>query len=315
MKILGIIVAILVVALAAAWLKLRGPDIAYDTLDAKYASGVSRFVDLPGGFRAHYTDQGDKALPVLVLLHGFGDSYTSWDGWVPVLATKFRVICLDFPGHGLSRAPEGYVLSGEGLADYVDAFAAKLALPKFAVAGNSMGGGAAWQLAVRHPQRLNALILVDAAGFPNEKPPGEIPLAFRILKYPLGRALLRNIDNRPLIEEGLKADVYDKTVITPALVDRWAEFQRAPGHRAILMSLSPSSFAQASVAELHTITVPTLILHGEDDPLIEPAAAHKFAAAIPGAKLILYPHVGHLPQLEIPARSAADVAEFLKTAE
>ncbi len=314
MKILGIIAAILVVVLAAAWLKLRGPDIPYDTLDAKYASSVSQFVDLPGGFRAHYTDQGDKALPVLVLLHGFGDSYTSWDGWVPALATKFRVICLDFPGHGLSRAPDGYVLSGEGLADYVDAFAAKLALPKFAVAGNSMGGGAAWQLAVRHPQRLNALILVDAAGFPNEKPPGDIPLAFRILKYPLGRAFLRNIDNRPLIDEGLKTDVYDKSVITPALVDRWADFQRAPGHRAILMSLSPSSFAQASVAALNQITVPTLILHGEDDPLIEPAAAHKFAAAIPGSKLILYPHVGHLPQIEIPARSAADVAAFLQTA-
>jgi pimeloyl-ACP methyl ester carboxylesterase len=68
------------------------------------------------------------------------------------------------------------------------------------------------------------------------------------------------------------------------------------------------------VAALNQITVPTLILHGEDDPLIEPAAAHKFAAAIPGSKLILYPHVGHLPQIEIPARSAADVAAFLQTA-
>jgi pimeloyl-ACP methyl ester carboxylesterase len=54
------------------------------------------------------------------------------------------------------------------LADFVDAFATKLALPKFAVAGNSMGGGAAWQLAVRHPERLDALILVDAAAFLSE---------------------------------------------------------------------------------------------------------------------------------------------------
>jgi pimeloyl-ACP methyl ester carboxylesterase len=73
-----------------------------------------------------------------------------------------------------------------------------------------MGGGVAWQLAVRHPERINALILVDAAGFPNEKPPAKIPLAFKILRYPIGRALLRNIDNRPLIEQGLKTDVYDK---------------------------------------------------------------------------------------------------------
>ena len=249
-----------------------------------------------------------------MLLHGFGDSFTSWDGWVHELDGKFHIICVDFPGHGLTRAPPGYELSGAGLADLVDAFAGALALPKFAVAGNSMGGGVAWELAVRHPQRLEALILVDAAGFANEGPPPAIPLAFRILQYRLGRAFLRNIDNRPLIDQGLKTDVYDKSVITPELVDRWAELQRAPGHRAILMSFHPTLFGQASVAALHDIQVPTLVLHGDSDPLIEPAAARKFAAAIPGAKLILYPHVGHLPQIEIPQRSAQDVAEFLQSA-
>jgi len=248
-----------------------------------------------------------------VLLHGFGDSFTSWEGWVKELTPKFRVISLDFPGHGLTRAPEGYVLAGDSLADFVDAFAKQLALPTFAVAGNSMGGGAAWQLAVRHPDRVDALILVDAAGFPNEKPPADIPLAFRILQYPIGRAVLRNIDNRPLIDEGLKTDVYDKSVITPAFVDRWAEFQRAPGHRAILMALNPRAQTPATPELLGTIKVPTLVLHGESDVLIEPASARKFAAAIAGAKLITYPHVGHLPQIEIPQRSAADVAAFLET--
>jgi pimeloyl-ACP methyl ester carboxylesterase len=200
------------------------------------------------------------------------------------------------------------------LADFVDAFAAQLGLAKFAVAGNSMGGGVAWQLAVRHPQRINALILVDTAGFPNDKPPATVPLAFKILKYPLGRALLRNIDNRSLINEGLKTDVYDKGLITPALVDRWAEFQRAPGHRAILMSVNLSSLASASPEILRGISVPTLILHGENDVLVEPASAGKFAAAIPGARVLMYPNVGHLPQIEIPQRSSADVAEFLKAA-
>jgi pimeloyl-ACP methyl ester carboxylesterase len=254
---------------------------------------------------------GAPVQPLLVLLHGFGDSYTSWDGWVQELKDKFHIISVDFPGHGLTRAPAGYELTGAGLADLIDALGAKLELPKFALAGNSMGGGVAWEFAVRHPQRLNALILVDAAGFPNDGPPPKMPLAFRILQYRLGRAFLRNIDNRPLIDEGLKTDVFDQRVITPALVDRWAEFQRAPGHRAILMSFHPSVFGQAAATELRQISVPTLILHGENDPLIEPAAARKFAAAIPGAKLILYPQVGHLPQIEIPQRSANDVGEFL----
>jgi len=312
-KIIGITLATLAVLLIGAWLKLRGPDIPFESLEAKYAKADSHFVDLPGGYRAHYRESGAANLPLLVLLHGFGDSFTSWDGWVRELESRFHIISLDFPGHGLTRAPQGIHLSGEGLANFVDAFAATLALPKFAVAGNSMGGGAAWELAVRHPDRVNALILVDAAGFANDKPPGDVPLAFKILRYPLGRKLLAKIDNKPLIDQGLKTDVYDKSVITPVFVDRWAEFQRAPGHRDILMSLSFDQRPASAVAELlSTIKVPTLILWGENDPLIEPAAAKKFAAAIPGSKSILYPKVGHLPQIEIPQRSAADVAAFLK---
>jgi len=312
LKFLGVLLGVVILVIAAVWLKLRGPDIPYATLEAKYTDGASRFVDLPGGFHVHYRDGGDPNQPLLVLLHGFGDSFTTWEGWVHEFRGKFHVIGLDFPGHGLTRAPEGYELTGAGLADFVDAFAAKLALPKFAVAGNSMGGGVAWQLAVRHPERIDALILVDAAGFPNEKPPAEVPLAFRLLQYRIGRAILRNIDNRPLIDEGLKTDVYDKSLITPALVDRWAEFQRAPGHRAILIGVNFGAQTQATADVLGAIKVPTLVLHGESDVLIEPASARKFAAAIPGAKLITYPHVGHLPQIEIPQRSAADVAAFLE---
>jgi pimeloyl-ACP methyl ester carboxylesterase len=312
LKVLSILLGVVVLAALAAWLTLRGPDIPYATLEAKYTDGSSRFVDLPGGFHAHYQEDGDPSQPLVVLLHGFGDSFTTWEGWARDLRAKFHVISLDFPGHGLTRAPAGYELSSEGLVDFVDAFATKLALPKFAVAGNSMGGGVAWQFAVRHPDRIDALILADAAGFPNEKPPTEVPLAFKILRYPIGRAILRNIDNRPLVGEGLRTDVYDKALVTPAIVDRWAEFQRAPGHRAILIGVNFGAQTQATADVLGTIKVPTLVLHGESDVLIEPASARKFAAAIPGAKLITYPQVGHLPQIEIPQRSAADVAAFLE---
>jgi len=311
MKILSLVVAILILLLVAVWLKLRGPDIPYAALEAKYVDAQSHFVDLPGGLHVHYEDSGEADLPILVLLHGFGDSYTTWEGWVLALRGRYRLIALDFPGHGLTRAPAGYRLSGAALADLVDSFAAALGLPRFAVAGNSMGGGVAWQLAVRHPDRLDALILVDAAGWPPEGPPAKLPLAFKILQYPLGRALLRNIDNRPLIDEGLKKDVHDPGVITPALVDRWAEFQRAPGHRAILMDIDIAGLATATPALLAGIAVPTLVINGADDILVAPESAHKFAAAIPGAEVLIYPDVGHLPQIEIPERSAADVAAFL----
>jgi pimeloyl-ACP methyl ester carboxylesterase len=307
------IVALLAAGLLAAWLKYRGPDIPYEALDKKYADEHSHFVDLPQGIRLHYKDEGKPDGPLLVLLHGYGDSHTSWEGWVAALGDSYRLISLDFPGHGLTRAPADYRLDGDTLADLVEAFAARVELSRFAMAGNSMGGGVAWRYAVRHPQRLQALILVDAAGFPPEGPPKDPPLAFKILRYELGRKLLASIDNTPLIDQGLKMDVFDKSLITPALVARWAEFQRAPGHRDILMGISPLKQLAATTEVVATIKAPTLVIHGDADVLIELNSSRRMAAAIPGARLLVYPNVGHLPQIEIPQRSAADVAAFLKS--
>lgn len=311
--ILGGLVGLVVLIGLVGWLLLRGPDIPYETLEAKYASKASHYADLPGGVRLHYKDEGKADGPLLVLVHGFGDSHFSWEGWVARLGDRYRIITVDLPGHGLTRAPPGYVASADGFADLIDALAAKADLPTFAIAGNSMGGGVAWQVAVRHPERLNGLVLVDAAGWPAttlKKP----PLAFKLLKYAWGRAFLRSIDNTPLIRAGLRGEVGDPAVITDAFIARWAQLQRAPGHRAILMSIQPGKHSQATTGVLSAIKVPTLVLWGEIDPLIEVAAAHKFAQAIPGAKLIVYPKVGHLPQVEIPERTADDTAAFLAQA-
>jgi pimeloyl-ACP methyl ester carboxylesterase len=310
LKLIGALLAGLAVLLGAAWLWLRGPDIPYAELEARYQGAGSGYVEVPGGLRIHYQATGPATAPVIVLLHGFGDSFTSWEKWLPVLARDYRVVALDLPGHGLTRAPEGYVLTTGGLVAAVEGYAAAAGLTSFALAGNSMGGGVAWNYALQHPERLTALVLVDAAGWP-QRPSGPVPLAFRILRYRAGRWLLAHIDNRPLIAEGLRTDVHDPAVITPALIDRWAEFQRAPGHRAILMSLAPAGFATATADALARIRVPTLVLHGAADPLIDVESGRKFATSIPGATLIVYPDVGHLPQIEIPERSARDVAAFL----
>ena len=311
--IVGGLLGVVVLAGLVGWLLLRGPDIPYEKLEAKYATKASHYADLPGGVRLHYKDEGKADGPLLLLVHGFGDSHFSWEGWVARLGDRYRIITVDLPGHGLTRAPDGYVASADGFADLIDALAAKENLPKFAIAGNSMGGGVAWQVAVRHPERVDALILADAAGWPAatlKKP----PLAFKLLKYSWGRAFLRSIDNTPLIRSGLRGEVGDPAVITEPFIARWAELQRAPGHRAILMSIQPGKHSQATKEVLATIKAPTLVLWGEIDPLIEVAGAHKFAEAIPGAKLIVYPKVGHLPQVEIPQRSADDVAAFLTDA-
>jgi len=144
LKIAAMLLGVTIVVLAIAWLELRGPDIPYETLEAKYTDSASHFVDLPGGLHVHYRDEGDPNRPLLVLLHGFGDSFTSWDGWVPELKGRFRLIRLDFPGHGLTRAPEGFVLrDNAGLADFVGCLCGHPCVAE--VRGSrQFHGGAAW---------------------------------------------------------------------------------------------------------------------------------------------------------------------------
>ncbi len=309
--IIGAIASLLIAIPFVAWLLLRGPDIPFETLQAKYAGSDDHFVDLPGGIHAHYREQGRVDAPPIVLLHGYGDSYATWERWSDQLQGSFRVISLDLPGHGLTQAPDDYQPDAVAYAGLIDAFAESLKLAPFALAGNSMGGAVAWQTAVRYPNRLNALLLLAAAGKPGPDMGKSPSLAFRILQYPIGRKVLEQIDNRPLISQGLKAEVYDKNVITDEFIDRWAEYQRLPGHRKILMSMRPGAHLLASPEALATIRIPTLVIHGAADTLIPVESSRQFAAEIPGAKLIIYPDSGHLPQWEVAQKSARDAADFL----
>ncbi len=304
----GLLLLLVVLGLGG-WIHLRAPDIPAAELAQRYGRANSRYADVGNGIRLHYLESGPVDAPAVLLIHGFGDNSFSWDGWTRVLAPRYHVLAVDLPGHGLSETPAGFIAEPARYADVIDAFLGKIGLTHAAVAGNSLGGGVAWQLALRHPARVDRLILVDAAGWPTEtlKKP---PLAFRIMQYKAGRDLLASIDNTPLIRQGLAADVVNKSVLTEPFIQRWADLQRYPGHRPILMSLRPGDIA-ASKEVLAPIKVPTLILWGAEDHIIDPASAKKFADAIPGSELIVYPEVGHLPQLDAPDRSAADVAAFL----
>ena len=140
-------------------------DIPYEELEARYGGPASRYVDLEDGLRVHYRDEGNPEAEVtLVMAHGFAASLHAWEPWVERLKDDYRLVSLDLPGHGLTRAPEGYQSSPEGQVAVVDALAAELGLPPFVLAGNSMGGGVAWRYALAHPQKVRALVLVNAAG-------------------------------------------------------------------------------------------------------------------------------------------------------
>jgi len=312
LRVCAVILAAVIAVGVVGYVTLLRPDIPYARLEAKYANAASRFIDMPGGLQVHYRDQGDKARPAVVMVHGFSASLQAWEPWVTRLGRDYRIVTLDLPGHGLTRAPAGYRPNTTAYADLVDQLALRLKLGPYVVVGNSMGGAVAWKDALRHPADVRALVLVDAAGWPEEKRQhGDGPFVFKVLGSPLGRLMIRGVDTRSMAADGLRDAYLDKSLVTPALVDRYVELSRAPGHRDILLAIVAGRRAQESRAEFKTLRVPTLVMHGMDDRLIPYTDGQAFAAAIPGAQLVSYPGVGHVPMEQIPDRSAADLKAFL----
>lgn len=314
LRILGWGVAALVVLCVGGWLLLQRGDIPWATLEGRYANAASRHMDMPGGVRVHYRDQGNPNGPVLVMIHGFGASLHAWEPWVGILGDHYRIVSLDLPAHGLTRAPSTYAMSLDHNADLVDQVTRRLNLGPYVAVGNSMGGGVAWSIALRHPDRVRGLVLVDAVGGPMQGGNRSSPLIFQVLANPIGRALIRNIDTRGLVAPGLRAAYVDPALVTPALISRYVDLSRAPGHRDIILNSrggpGPAGAPRPRFADIH---VPTLLLHGDADALIPLASGRGLAAEIPGSRLIVYPGVGHVPMEQIPARSAADVRAFLQT--
>ncbi len=299
-----------------AYFVLKRTDIPYETLATRYESAASRYVDLPGGVRMHYRDEGQG--PVIVLMHGFAASLQTWEPWVERLATgnerlgDYRVITLDLPGHGLTRAPAGYQANMESYRDILAAFVESQHLTTFALGGNSMGGNVAWEYALAHPDQVNALILVDAAGWAHGESNTE-PTIFKLLRNPVLGPVLRDLDNTTLTRQGLRDAFADPSHVDDAMVARYTDLARAPGHREILIDLASgrSERHPATAERLAALHMPTLILWGANDNLIPAADAQRFHDAIPGSQMIVWEHVGHVPQEETPDQSAMAVHEFL----
>ena len=311
LKGLGWLLLAAVVLVVGAYLVLRRPDIPFATLEQRYATPTSHYMDLPDGTHVQYRDEGNPAGPVLMLVHGYSASSADWDGWAKALGDKYRIIAPDLPGHGLTRTLPGYASSPDAQVAVVDAVATGLALPRFVIAGNSMGGGVAWRYALAHPDRLNGLVLVDAAGWPAVGKGRDGALIFKLLANPAARAVIKNLDNTALAKQGLESAFVDKSLVTPDLVKRYTDLARAPGHRDILISRPPTDDV-ASAERLAPIHTPTLILVGQEDHLIPYTDGQKFKDAIKGSTLIVYPGVGHVPMEQIPDKSAADVRTWME---
>jgi 3-oxoadipate enol-lactonase len=254
--------------------------------------GRSQFTDSTP--RMHYTVRqprnGQAPSRTIVLSHALGCDVMMWDALANALSWDARVVCYDHRGHGLSDAPQG-PYSMADLADDAARLIDELGGGPVTWIGLSMGGMVGQELALRHPAKVQALVLANTtSGYPAEAQAG---WAQRIAGIE-AQGLESIVDGalQRWFHPGFHAE-------QPAAVARW---------RRRVVSTDQAGYVACchAVAGVNTtdrlpqLTQPTLVIAGELDLGTPPTMARTIAQAVPGAQLVVLPEASHLSVLEQP---------------
>ncbi|NHC35028.1 alpha/beta fold hydrolase [Scytonema millei] len=270
---------------------------------------IDRYVKV-GSINIRYWMMGSEN--PIILLHGGQGSVEFWLYNIGTLAKSNCVYALDMVGSGRSDKPQAsYSLTYQ--AQFIKDFMDTLEIESATLIGNSMGGGAALQLALLFPQRVNKLVLVDSMGFGRE-----IALGIRLTTLPLLIRLLR--PSRRLLAPMLKNNFFNPQSIPSEWIELRYPIFALPGRKPALMAMVKTNFHLLGVrsqvfrpilSQLATITAPTLIIWGKQDRIIPVAHAYIAAKTIPNARLHIFDRCGHHPHLEYPEKFNNLVLEFL----
>lgn len=252
------------------------------------------------GAKLRYLEAGEKNKDVLILLHGLGSSAESWQMNIIPLSEKFHVIAPDQVGFGKSDKPFlKYRVST--YVDFLDKFMSELKIEKAHLVGNSLGGWIAALMALKYPERVEKLVLVDAAGILPEK-------------FSENDVYQLNNSTRDEIRQNLQR-IFVKPVFrnNELLVDQLLTQRVTVNDGYTISSLIESIKRKEDFLndQLGLLKKRTLIIWGREDGLLPISDAYKFNKAIAGSRLIIFENCGHVPQLENAMEFNRKVAEFL----
>ena len=250
------------------------------------------------GQKIHYVEAGSG--PTVILLHGLGGSTQVWQLNIAALAEKYHVVVPDQIGFGKSDKPlVNYRI--RTYVDFLDQFCKQLKIERASLVGNSMGGWIAIAFTAAFPDRVDKLVLVNAAGY---KPP-------------------KNLDTRtfyglnPTTREGMRMLLakifYNKLFQSDAAIDQAIATRLAAGDGYTINSITESIIRGEDFIDdaVKTIKRPTLILWGRQDGVVMLTEAEHFRRDIDHSQFAVFDQCGHMPQIEKAAEFNAAVLKFL----
>ncbi|MEZ5892607.1 MAG: alpha/beta hydrolase [Parvularculaceae bacterium] len=300
---LAVIAGLTIAAGGVLW-RNASAGLSPAALEREYTTSADRFVDVAGA-RVRIREEGPADAPVILLIHGFTHSLETWDGWAAALKGDYRVIRYDILGHGLTGPDPKERYAPAERAAFIGEIMSSLGVERAYIAGNSLGGLAAWRFTHDHPEKVAALILISPGvfslnGVSDEPAPIPAPMKAYLLTAP---------------EAGVRASaaiIYgDDTKITDDRINTMRDMMRRRGNGpAMIRSLEKFTLPDPE-ALLAAIETPVLIEWGESDIVIPIEQGDRLVQTLPNARLISYPGVGHAAQEEAPQETVKDAMSFL----
>ena len=311
-KVLLGLIAIVLFAILVGPLLIPIPELTGTLPVTKLTYPDSNFAAV-NGVQIHYQSRG-AGEPAYVLLHGFAASTFSWREVMGPLSARGQVLAYDRPAFGLTERPMKWDdWNPYGAAEQVDialSLLDSLGIDRAIVIGNSAGGTVAAQLALRAPERVDALVLVSPAIGGRGNRSGWLRPVLRLPQLQrIGPLMIRSFGDTGM-ELG-KLAWHDPSLITPEIEAGYAlPLQAQNWDRALWHFVASSESDPALSAQLATLKVPKLVITGDDDRVVPTAQSVALANEI-GAELVVITACGHVPQEECP-QQFIDALDFLE---
>ncbi len=314
LRITGIVLSVLLLLILVGPFLVPVPPLENTLPVEELTDPDSRFIEV-NGINVHYKIYG-QGEPTFLLLHGFGASLFSWREVTAPLAELGTVIAYDRPAFGLTERPLTWKgenpYSQEAQVELVIGLMDALGVERAILVGNSAGGTIAMLTALKYPQRVQSLILADPAVYAGGGAPAWIrPLLRTPQMRHLGPLIARQIQTRG--PELIQLAWHDPSKITPEIMAGYQKPLRLANWDKALWELTLASRESGLAERLGELTLPTLVITGDDDRIVPTEQSVRLAGELPNAQLVVIPQCGHLPHEEHPDLFMQAVTDFLET--